>query len=80
MVRKSRIPNPPSHPPLPPRYTSENDRCHGLLADDQRCFHRVCHASSRLCRIHAMIMTLENTRIVAVNPHPMDRMPSVNNA
>jgi len=76
MVRKSRIPNPPSHAPLPPRFTSENDRCHGLLANESRCFHQVCHASSRLCRIHAMIFTLNNTRIVPVNPHPMDSVPN----
>jgi hypothetical protein len=75
MTRKSFIPDPPKYP-VPPRYTSEADRCNGLLANGKRCFHQVCHASSHVCRIHAMILTLNNTRIVAVNPHPMDSVPN----
>lgn len=74
MPRKSRIPEPPSHP-LPPRSTCEADRCHGLLANGKRCFHQVCHASSRLCRVHAMIYTLNHTVIRAVDPHPFDSLP-----
>lgn len=75
MTRKSRIPDPPAVP-LPPRFTCDADRCNGLLANGKRCFHQVCHGSSRLCRIHAMIYTLNNTRITAVNPHPMDSVPN----
>lgn len=77
MTRKSFIPNPPKYP-LPPRATSDADRCTGLLANGRRCFHQVCHSSSRVCRIHAMIMTLNNTRIVPVNPHPMDHVANTN--